>query len=350
MDALSVVIVSRESEPEMQDFTTKLTKILAFYDVSPSFTVGEATGADAVFDRKDEPDTTTFMLRVSLRLLHLVADVPYQLEDGVFKIDSVPVIDVRNAPFYNAFRLEDMRKELRLDRESHLIDCLTVLTSMPRKRYRDVVTAFYEGDHKAMVAALDKHEPTPLRDAMLAYVGELGIAKHEDKTPMAWFESAMALDETGDTRYRYIKYLEKKVLPEHGVALAQRHLETLNEADRLTLEHVKTVLALCEMHRQEKAPQKATPRLETLLERLADRDVQAHRRFHTHEVKAHAMQGDIYLELRAFQAAQNEYSKAMDILGRMAQKHPYGNTFVDLFEKTFQRFQHIQMRSIEAFN
>ena len=350
MDALSVVIVSSDNRQAMTDFTAKLTRIFAFYGVALSFTVGERADADAVFNRKDEPDLTTFMLRVSLRLLRLIADVPYQLEDGVFKIDAVPVINVKETPMYQALALEAMRKELRLDREAHLADWLTVLTSMPRKVYADVVGAFYRGEHDTLIEVLKGHDASPERDVMFAYLGELEIVKHQGRTPMEWFELALKGDDTGNTRYRFVKYLEKKVLPEHGVSLAKRHVESLSQHDCVTLEYVKSMLALCEMHRQEKAPQKATPLLEALLERLAERDVRAHRRYHTHEVKAHTMQGEIYLDLRAYQAAQNEYAKAMDIYGRLAQKHPFGDTFVDLFEKTFQRFQHIQMRSIEAFN
>ncbi len=350
MDALSVVLVSRDDQQAMSDFTARLTKIFAFYGVSLSFTVGEAAGADAVFSREDESNMTTFMVRVALRLLHLVSDVPYQLEDGVFKIDAVPVINIQEAPFYQALALEAMRKELRLDREAHLTDWLTLVTAMPRKQYGDVVSAFYQGDHQALIGTLDNHEPSSLRDAMFAYIGELDLATHEDCVPVDWFERALRHDKNGDTRYRFIKYLAKKVMPEHGVPLAKQHLAALERSDRITLEYVKTVLVLAEMHCQEKAPQKATPLLVTLLERLGDRQAQEHRRFFTHEVKAHRMKGELYLDLRSYEAAQNEYTDAMNILGRLAQKHPFGNTFVDLFEKTFQRFQHIQMRSIEAFN
>ncbi len=332
--------IDAQIKANLDAFLKDVQEIYRFHEVRVTFSEGQNTGILLdIFKTITHPMMQKFLIVMLLQ--HHSDVVNLQLENGILKLDELNILEITETDFYKAFQFDDDFREVRFHKEKILL-LLSILTAQLYDNYEDVFYAFYKGDIKAFrdrLEGIDIHD----QDAkLLRVVGcalDLEIIKL-DLAPHAYFEASIKRDESIENQLVFVKYLIYKENETVGIPL----IETILGNDQLDTDsryYAMLKYYLSEFYVQDASPQKATPMLKALYE--------SNQTPVYFKIASYYLQAEIYADMLAYEEAKSMYQKILSLYGYLADKHPLGELYVALFEQAYQRYQNIEMRSMESW-
>ena len=336
--------VNDETFAELKPYLRKLQEIYQFYNKKITFT-NRLKDAVKTVDILTVDELTTQKYLIGLYVLINTPDVSGRLQDGKFKLDEVSVLDIRETDFYRSLALSEHLKELRLHEEKilFLFTCILVEAAL---EYKALVKAFFEGQQEQFIQWLKPYADSKAQEVnsnyifqILACAIDLAMIK-SNVTPLSYFQKAIAIDSAYRSHRNYASYLTIKEDSQLGIPLIQKLIEDTH-AKRHTSEYYKLLYDLCVLYVVSNTPQKATPLLRDIYE--------GDHPFLMMKVKSQELQADIYRDMLAYESSKEAYQAVLKLYGILAQKHPFGDDYVPLFEQAYQKLQNLEMRTIESW-